>query len=747
MSSSTANGEAGAARLRFYTQENVHEAFNEFLGITEQDRRLLARYHDVLLEGSEHFAEVFYDYLLSYPATAQIFERYRENGGEIRSLVNSQLAHLWRLLSGRIDADSARRLAHIGEIHCRFGVEPVWVMGAYLLYWDHLRARLGDDSKVASNDRKGLENAVTRFLFRDMGLMLEGYWDAALEQVSSERNKVHTLQEQITSLLANLPQVLWSVDVERNRPLYVSPTSRRICEMDVEMPIPCLNWTVDEDREAVRQAWRKALTGRQVEVESRVRAPDGELRWFRRVFHPFTNEEGCVVRIDGLMEDATEAKQTLERLHDLATTDSLTGLSNRTLLLDRLNRAVAVARRSQPPKQVVLMIMDLDHFKEINDTLGHPVGDEVLRTVSQRLADRLRDSDTLARLGGDEFAVLLPEVDNAWRTGEHVAGKLLECFNEPVRVAGQELYLGASIGIAVFPDHGDTVENLMSRADVVMYEVKRAGSGFGFYDASSDPHTPQRLRLMTELRNALEQDQLCLHYQAKIDTVSGVATGVEALLRWQHPERGLLYPDEFLPMAMRTGLLNPMTDWVLNEAMRQCMKWHNEGFAIPVAVNVDAFTFQQSDFAERIDAMLQETGASPACLEIEITENLLSGDMDNCSGVLARLAARGVSFAIDDYGTGYSSLAWLKRLPLKTLKIDKSFVMDMCHDENDAVIVRSTVDLAHNLGYTVVAEGVEDAEILQLLQILGCDSAQGYHIARPMAPDALMDWLRQRPGP
>ncbi|OOG23158.1 hypothetical protein B1C78_12255 [Thioalkalivibrio denitrificans] len=746
MPSSSSNRETGSARPRFYSNRDIHEAFAQFLGIGERDRRLLARHHDALLQGSERFAKVFYAYLLSYPATAQILERFQAAGGEIDSLVASQLAHLWRLLSGRTDEDSSQRLAHIGDVHYRFGVEPVWVMGAYLLYWDHLRERIADSERIPDAERSELENAVTRFLFRDMGLMLEGYWDAALEQVSNERNKVHMLQEQITSLLSNLPQVLWSVDVVNNRPLYVSPSSRRICDLDVELPIPCLNWTLEEDREAVRAAWQKALDGRDVEVESRVRSPDGKLQWFRRVFRPFTDDAGRVVRIDGLMEDATEAKRTLERLHTLATTDSLTGLANRTLLLDRLSHALAVARRSRPVRQVALMIMDLDHFKEINDTLGHPVGDEVLRAVARRLAGKLRKSDTLARLGGDEFAVLLPEMGAAWKTAEKVAGKLLECFKAPFRVGGQDLLLGASIGIALFPEHGESVDSLMRRADVVMYDVKRAGLGFGFYDAGNDPHTPRRLRLMTELRRGLEKEELRLHYQPKVDLASGHVTGVEALVRWQHPKHGLLYPDEFLPMASRTGLINPLTDWVLQAALRQCMDWRAQGMRVRIAVNVDAMAFQQADLAERIFALLTRTGAPAECLEIEITENLLTGDLDKCSAVLARLADRGITIAIDDYGTGYSSLAYLKQLSLHTLKIDKSFVMDMCHDENDAVIVRSTVDLAHNLGYTVVAEGVEDAEILQLLEILGCDSAQGYHIARPMEPDALAAWLSQRPA-
>jgi diguanylate cyclase (GGDEF)-like protein len=719
----------------------INQNFSQFLGIADADQHLLQRYHKTLSAGAEEFAEVFYGYLQAYPATAEILRLYEQRGGQVDSLVRKQLQHLWDFLSGKTSEESAAKLTRIGALHFQHQVEPVWVMGAYLLYWKHLQQRMRDEPRISPADRVALEDSISRLLFRDMGLLFEGYWQASLKAVETEHRQVQALQQQVNNLLANLPQVLWSIDTETNQPLYVSPVQRQICSMEIDMPIPCLGWTVPEDRETVERAWQQALNGERVEVESRVQAPGEAMRWFRRIFSPFRDEQGRVVRIDGLMEDSTEAKLTIERLHNLATFDSLTGLHNRALLRDRLAQALAWARRSNTPRVVALMIMDLDHFKEINDTLGHPVGDAVLRLVAERLKRALRETDTLARLGGDEFAVLLPNLENGRETVEKVASELLACFTQPFRHAEHELYLGAGIGIVMSPDHGDDVDTLMSRAEVAMYGAKHKDVPFVFYDAASDPHTPQRLQLVAELRRALENGEFVLHYQPQIDMRQRCVTGVEALIRWNHPQHGELRPDRFLPVAERTGLINPISDWVLAEAMRQCRQWRAAGLMLRMSVNLASRNFMQIDLARKIEQLMNTAGITPNCLEIEITENTLLADIDRAAGILQRMHDMGVTVSIDDYGTGYSSLAYLKKLPLHTLKIDKSFVLEMARNENDAVIVRSTIDLAHNLGYRVVAEGVEDDAAYDLLEMLGCDSVQGYHISTPLNPELLESWL------
>lgn len=731
-----------AAKTASSTRE-TNEAFNAFLRISEQDKFLLERYRPLLTKNSAYFVEAFYDYLLAFPITASILLKYQNDGGKLYELAAKQSAHFQALLGGSTDEQSAQQLRHIGEVHFQFDIEPVWIMGAYRLYLDHLRQIIATQPEIDPEQRDALEGILIKLLFRDMGLMLEGYWHSAMGLAQNERGRAEKLQDQVNDLLANLPQVLWSVDVRNNRLIYLSPGTRNICTLDVEMPIPCMAWTHPDDHPIVSRAWDEALRGNRVEVESRVQAPGEQTRWFRRVFQPFLDSAGNVVRIDGLMDDTTEAKQNIERLQFLATTDDLTALPNRTLLFDRLSQAIALAKR-EPNRQAVLMLMDLNHFKEINDTLGHPAGDEVLRQVAQRLSGVLRESDTLARLGGDEFAILLSDPHADEVSAATVSKNILDCFLAPFWFQNNELYLGAGIGISIFPDHGDNAGVLMSRADVAMYCAKHAGSGFLFYDPATDPHTQERLQLSSDLRHALERNEFVLHYQPQIDIRSDCMIGVEALIRWNHPTYGMIYPDQFIPFAESTGLIGPITEWVLRAAITQCKIWQTAGAELRIAVNVTARSFEDPLLVDKLETLLCEEGTClPAeRVEIEITENILMVDIEHGAKAIGRLRDLGVKVSIDDFGTGYSSLAYLKKLPIHSIKIDKSFVLNMADDDNDAVIVRSTIDLAHNLGYQVVAEGIETRDSLEMLELLGCDQAQGYFISRPLPAEALIAWVK-----
>jgi diguanylate cyclase (GGDEF)-like protein len=740
----TTNENNNNAPSQRYSSQDLNVAFNDFLQITSAEIRLLRSYHDALMNGAEEFAKVFYAYLLAFPATAQVLEDYRARGGSIEDLVRKQSQHLFGFLAGHTGEEAVAHMERVGMLHYQHRIEPVWIMGAYLLYQNHLQTLLRTSAGIKDADRATLEAAVLKLLFRDMGLMLEGYWNAARNALTTQSQKVAELQDQITGLLANIPQVLWSVDVVNNRPLYVSPVAYEVCNLEISLPIPCLGWTLPEDQELVRSAWQQALSGNQVEIETRVRRPNGELRWFRRVFYPYSDANGRVVRVDGLMEDTTNANTMIQRLHMLATTDALTGLPNRTLFNDRLNQAIAAAARDGQ-KQVVLMLMDLNHFKEINDTLGHSAGDEVLTLVAQRLSGILRDTDTLARLGGDEFALVLPDVTHARNTADRVARKILRCFNAPFRAADNELFLGTSIGIVIYPEHGDDIDTLLSRADVAMYSTKNKDPGYLFYTPVLDPNAQRHLQLSADLRHALARDELMLYYQPKIDIRSGRVVGAEALIRWLHPQLGVLLPEMFMPLAERAGLIKPITDWVIHTAIKQCRHWNDAGHRLRVAVNVPGRAFQDPTLVSKVSSTLLGLGAAPECFEIEITENVLMSDTELVSKVLRELTELGVTIAIDDFGTGYSSLAYLKQLPLHTLKIDKSFIMDMHNDENDAVIVRSTIDLAHNLGRQVVAEGIETREAWDLLCVLGCDGAQGFHISRPLPGDEFGHWLDTSP--
>lgn len=717
---------------------------NYFLRIDDGDAQLLTRYRDVLAQGSAFFAESYYDYLFASPSTAKALYAYEREGGDIGALVRNQLHHLLALVTDSNPAEIAVGLLGVGAGHHQRGIEPACVLGAYRLYHAHLTRLIANAPEIAREDRLPLEEAIDKRLFRDVGLTFEGYWRNARQQASSGAVAILGETQAAAHLLANIPQMFWSIDVATLRVLYLSPATRHLCPDGNDCLLPGLDRTVAEDRELVRSAWDRAVRGEQTTVECRMQFPGGQSRWYRRQFFPFSNSDGQVVRVDGFMEDITDVRHTLERLELLGTSDPLTGLANRTLWYDRLTRAIATARRHGKEK-LVLMLLDLNHFKMINDTLGHAAGDRILRQVALRLQNVLRDSDTLARLGGDEFAVLLPGITDADQAGEMVARKVQECFVEPFMHEGDELYLDAAMGISIYPDHGDDADSLLSRADIAMYGAKRKDFRFSFYDPGSDVSAAEQLQVAAGLRHALDREEFHLVYQPKIDIQRRRVCGVEALLRWVHPLRGLILPERFIPVAEQIGQIAAITDWVLLTALLQCKQWRNAGLDLPVAVNVSASSFQNPRLMDRVRWALREADVPPECLEIEITENTLMVDLERGVEILDSFSRLGVAVAIDDFGTGYSSLSYLRQLPIHTLKIDKSFLCDVAQVGNDNVIVRSIIDLGHNLGYKVVAEGVETVFAWELLEELGCDAVQGYHISHPLTHDGLSHWLAQSP--
>ncbi len=436
-------------------------------------------------------------------------------------------------------------------------------------------------------------------------------------------------------------------------------------------------------------------------------------------------------------------RQAIAKEHQ-ALHDALTGLPNRVLFRDRVQQAVRAAERRSGGCAV--MIMDLNHFKEVNDTLGHHHGDVLLREVAVRLTRTLRSADTVARLGGDEFGVLLPDAESA-ADALALAQVVQTALREPFVVDGLTLEIGASIGIASHPEHGGHVEVLIQRADIAMYSAKGGGRGCALYESDQDNYSPRRLALAGELRSALESGQLVLHYQPKADVVTGRIVGVEALVRWNHPRHGLLGPEEFVPIAEQTGLIVPLTHWVLDAAIGQCRVWKDQGFELSVAVNLSARSFLDAQLAVNIPRLLAEHGVGPTLLELEVTESTIMLDPARATTTLERLSEIGLTLSIDDFGTGYSSLANLKRLPVDMIKIDKSFVLEMTTEHSDAAIVRSTIELAHNLGLRVIAEGVEDRQSREELGRLGCDFAQGFYLSRPMAADKLTRKLASAPAP
>ncbi|MBV9278610.1 MAG: EAL domain-containing protein, partial [Chloroflexi bacterium] len=428
-----------------------------------------------------------------------------------------------------------------------------------------------------------------------------------------------------------------------------------------------------------------------------------------------------------------------DRLATMATTDALTGLPNRALLYERVHLAITAAQRGRGG--LALLLMDLDRFKEVNDTFGHQMGDTLLVEVARRLSGVMRESDTVARLGGDEFALLLPNTAEADAVA--VAGRIAAAIEQPFHIEDQHLDVGISIGIALYPIHGPDGATLMQHADVAMYQAKRERTTHALYRPHEDENTPTRFGLGAELRLALDQHQVLLHYQPKIGLATGRVDAVEALVRWNHPDLGLVPPGDFMPMAERSGLIQPLTAWIIDEAARQHHSWRDLGHDLRVAVNLSAQSLHDAGLVGMVREILEAREIAPDRLVLEITEAAVLVNAERALATVTELHAMGVRISVDDFGKGRSSLVNLRRLPADELKIDQSFVIDMAAGQQDDVIVRVMIDLAHGLGLAAVAEGVQDEKTYKLLVEMECDQAQGFHIGRPMPGWELGLWLDQ----
>ena len=434
--------------------------------------------------------------------------------------------------------------------------------------------------------------------------------------------------------------------------------------------------------------------------------------------------------------DAERARAVHDSLHD-----ALTGLPNRTLLADRVEQALRANARMGT--STGLLLLDLDRFKQINDTFGHHYGDELLTQVGPRLARVVREADTVARLAGDEFVVLLPAAGSV-ANATAVAAELRSALEAPFHVEGIDLDVEASVGVVLSGEHGQDVATLLKHADIAMYTAKTQNLGVSVYDPAVDGHSPAKLALLGDLRRALERGEFVLHYQPQLSISTGDVVDAEALVRWQHPQLGLIYPDEFIAVAEHTGLIGPLTRHILDTALAQARSWSDAGRPLPVSVNLSARNLLDQDLPSQVAALLRAHGVAPKLLTLEVTESAIMTEPARAQKVLEQLSALGIRISIDDFGAGYTSLGQLKNLPVSVLKIDRSFVMTMIEDPSNALIVRSVIDLGHSLGFTLVAEGVETEQILAALAGAGCDVAQGYHLSRPITAAAFDTWCAGR---
>ncbi len=521
----------------------------------------------------------------------------------------------------------------------------------------------------------------------------------------------------------------------RPRMVRVSETAKHLLGMrgpDLDIPYDrYLESLHPDDRRTFDDVLQRCIAGTGgLDIEYRVMRPDGAMRWLRTKGDALLDLDAKPVRVFWIIEDISQRRETDARVRFLAHHDLLTGLPNRTLFQDRLYHAIAAARRMD--MRVGLLFIDLDRFKLINDSFGHRIGDALLQSAAERMRHCVRETDTLCRHSGDEYLIALSALREPGEAAV-VANKVIQAFERPFLIEGQEISVGVSIGIAVFPEDGKTLDELVRNADAAMYLAKRSGrKRFEFFKSEMHAPAAERLLLGNQLRRGIEEGQLLLHFQPQFEIANGRLIAAEALLRWVHPERGLMSAEAFIPIAEESDLINVVGEWVLNEVCRRIAQWKHAGRSVvPIAINFSAFQFRRSDLVHRVANALSRHAIEAAHLEIELTENAIMQDPKETAQILETLSEMGVTLTIDDFGTGYSSLSYLKRFAIDKLKVDRSFITDLPYDLNDASITQAIVSLARNLEISVVAEGVENKEQLEFLHGIGCFGYQGYFGARP----------------
>jgi diguanylate cyclase (GGDEF)-like protein/PAS domain S-box-containing protein len=646
------------------------------------------------------------------------------------------------------DPSPILRVGNDGAI--QYANPPAMALQSAVLADDHVesRARWHALVNAASTSTAGrmleADLAGKSYAFTAAPVTRAGYVNLYATDITELKRVQRALEESghlYRQLAGKIPEALWVSEVGSNQLLYVSPGWETITGRPPPANIRGLCEVVHPaDREAASAKMTGNAPGA-VDQEFRILRPDGETRWVRVQTFDIENESGEVYRTAGVAEDVTERKAAEERLLEMAHSDALTSLPNRKLFHDSLVRALQHAEENH--WTIGVMFIDLDRFKEVNDTLGHATGDELLQQVASRLIDCVRVRDVVGRLGGDEFGVVL-RLENA-DEARVVATKILQALKEPFHLDGPEIFVTASIGITIYPTDATDPGTLLRYADTAMYRAKDDGRNtYRYFTAEMNDRAAARLHLETDLRRGLAQHEFVLMYQPKLDLRTRAISGVEALLRWKRPGAGLLAPAHFMQMLEETGLIVQVGEWVIGEACRQLQAWEREGVPpVPIAVNLSARQFRHEMLTRRLTEAVLEHCVPSTLIELEITESSLMSSGEQTAGILRLLRASGTKVAVDDFGTGYSSLSYLKRFPLDAIKIDQSFVRDLTIDADDAAIVLAIISMAHQLGLVVIAEGVETSEQLRFLERHECDQIQGYVFARPMDADDMTALLQR----
>ncbi|MCX8129982.1 MAG: EAL domain-containing protein [Clostridia bacterium] len=565
-------------------------------------------------------------------------------------------------------------------------------------------------------------------------------------ELQKSRDALSESEERYRLAVEGSNDALWDFDVLTNR-LFISARGKQIAgyskdeELENEMFIELIH---PDDKAKYLQYMRSFFTGKEksAQLEYRIISQDGNTVWVLSRGKGIWDSSGKLVRVAGSFMDITIRKEAEREIHQLAYYDTLTHLPNRVLLIDRLNMVLAESKRNK--NMGALLYLDLDNFKTINDTQGHAFGDELLKKISDKLKYCVREYDTVARLGGDEFVILQPRI-NAADDAVRLAGRIISAIQEPWVISGRDYYITCSIGITIYPNDGKDGPTLLKNADMAMYTAKELGrNNYQLYEKNMNVRIMEKLVMENDMRRAIDRNEFVVFYQPQIDIATGAITGVEALIRWVHPEHGMIPPLKFIPLAEETGLVITIGEWVLRTACKQNRKWRSEGIEnLNMAVNLSARQFQQKDLVEMISRVLEETGMTPELLELEITESIAMQDLNYTMTVLNSLRDMGIRVSLDDFGTGYSSLNYLKNLPISTLKIDKHFVQEITNNSKEEAIAKAVISMAHSMMLSVTAEGVETVDQLTFLKEQGCDKVQGYFFSKPLPAEELEALLKQ----
>jgi diguanylate cyclase (GGDEF)-like protein/PAS domain S-box-containing protein len=705
-----------------------------FLEFGPEDHALLHLLHERLAPQLEPVIGEFYRHLHAEPELRALLADERQ----FDKLQHAQLHYFSTLTAGRVDADYVCDRARVGLAHQRIGLAPHWYIGAYRKYLATLLPRVAAVLEEQPELVAPAFGALAKMACFDLGVALDTY-------IASDRAELNASEERFRAAFGQAAVGLAQLDANGHWLRTNHKLQQILGYSEAELAAMTLADLLHaEEQRGDMLGLHSVLAGRMdlYSREARYRHKDGHLVWVNATFSPMRTDDGALGLI-AVVEDIARRKQYEQELMMLANHDVLTGLANRGLLLDRLAQATHQARRSGRP--VAVLFFDLDRFKYINDSLGHDAGDQVLVELAGRLSRTVRGGDTVARLGGDEFVVLLPELAHA-DDAALIGHKLLAVLGQPMMLLGQEITPAASVGISLAPKDGSDGPSLLKNADAAMYRAKRqGGSRLQFYAQEMNARSLDLLKLEASLRHALERDEFLVHYQPQIAVDTNQIVGVEALLRWQPPGRAMVLPADFIPVAEETGLIGMLGQWVLEQACRQQAAWTRAGLRpVRVAVNLSARQFRSEQLVQGVAGALAASGCPADCLELELTESVLMENPEAATAVMQQLSEMGVQLSIDDFGSGYSSLAYLKRFPINALKIDRAFVRDIPADADDAAIATAVIALAHSMKLTVVAEGVETAAQLEFMRERRCDLVQGYYFSRPVPPDQLAALLTRR---